>query len=94
MVQPGEAELGSASTTRLILVMALTLPWVLAVARCTSGGSVVKNLPAKQEMQVQSLGWEDPLEEEMATHSSNLAERIKWTEEPGKLKSIGSQSRT
>ena len=85
MVQPGEAELGSASTTRLILVMALTLPWVLAVARCTSGGSVVKNLPAKQEMQVQSLGWEDPLEEEMATHSSILAWRIPWTEDPGGL---------
>ena len=85
MVQPGEAELGSASTTRLILVTALTLPWVLAVAQSTSGGSVVKNLPAKQEMQVQSLGWEDPWEEEMATHSRILAWRIPWTEDPGGL---------
>ena len=42
-------------------------------------------------MQVQSLGWEDPLEEEMATHSSILAWRIPWTEEPGGLQSVGSQ---
>ena len=48
-------------------------------------GSVVKNLPAKQEMQVQSLGWEDPLEKEMATHSSILAWEIPWTERPGGL---------
>ena len=44
-----------------------------------------------QEMWVQSLGWEDPLEEEMATHSSILAWRIPWTEEPGGLQSRGSQ---
>ena len=42
-------------------------------------------------MQVQSLGWDDPLEEELATHSSILAWRIPWTEEPGGLPSIGSQ---
>ena len=42
-------------------------------------------------MQVQSLGWEDALEEEMASHSSILAWRIPWTEEPGRLQSIGSQ---
>ena len=46
------------------------------------GGSVVKNLPAAQEMQVPSLGQEDPLEKEMATHSSILAWKIPWTEEP------------
>ena len=58
------------------------------------GGSVVKNLPAVQEMQetwVQSLGWEDPLEEEMATLSSVLAWKIPWTEEPGSLQSMGPQ---
>ena len=44
-----------------------------------------------QEMQVQSLGWEDPLEEEMATHSSNLAWRTPWTEEPDALQSMGLQ---
>ena len=42
-----------------------------------------------QEMQVQSLGWEDPLEKEMATHSSILAWEIPWTEEPGRLQSMG-----
>ena len=51
----------------------------------------VKNLPAMQETQVQFLGWEDPLEEEMETHSSILAWRIPWTEEPDGLQSIGSQ---
>ena len=55
-------------------------------------GSVVKNLPEMQEpqeTQVQSLGWKDLLEEGMATHSSILAWRIPWTEEPGGLQSIG-----
>ena len=46
-------------------------------------GSVVKNLPAVQKTWVRSLGWEDPLQEEMATHSSIIAWRILWTEEPG-----------
>ena len=49
------------------------------------GGSVVKNLPAKQKMQVQSLGQEDPLEKEMATHSGILTWEIPWTEVPGGL---------
>ena len=52
---------------------------------------MVKNLPAVQEMQVQSLGQEDPLEKEMATHCSILAWRIPRTEEPGGLQSMGSQ---
>ena len=50
---------------------------------------MIKNLPAMQETQVQSLGWEDPLEKGMATHSSILAWRIPWTEEPGGLQSMG-----
>ena len=50
---------------------------------------MVKNLPAMQETQVQSLGREDPLEKGMATHSSTLAWRIPWTEEPGGIQSIG-----
>ena len=57
-------------------------------------GEAVKNLPEMQEaqeMQVQSLGWEDPLEEGMATHSSILAWRIPWAEEPGGLQSMGPQ---
>ena len=49
------------------------------------GDSVVKNPPAMQETQLQSLGWQDPLEKEMATHSRILAWEIPWTEEPGEL---------
>ena len=52
---------------------------------------MVKNLPAMQETWVRSLGWEDPLEEGMATHSSNLARESQWTEEPGRLQSMGLQ---
>ena len=49
---------------------------------------VVKHLPTMRETQVQSLGWEDPLEKEMTTHSSTLAWKIPWTEEPGRLQSM------
>ena len=52
---------------------------------------MVKNLPAVKETWVQFLGWEDPLEKEMATHSIILAWRIPWTKEPGSLQSIKSQ---
>ena len=52
---------------------------------------MVKSLPAMQETRLQSLGQEDPPEKEMATHSSILAWRIPWTEEPGRLQSMGSQ---
>ena len=51
----------------------------------------IKCLPAMQETRVRSLGWEDPLEKEMATHSSILALRIPWTEEPGGLQATGWQ---
>ena len=58
-------------------------------------GSVVKNPPAMQETLVQSLSQEDPLEEEMATHSNSLSGKILlWTEEPGGLWSVGLQSWT
>ena len=56
--------------------------------------TVVKNLPAMQEIQLQSLGQEDPLEKGMAIHSSILAWRISWTEQPGGLQSMGLQSQT
>ena len=59
--------------------------WILLVAQ------TVKSLPAMQETRVQSLGQEDLLEKEMATHSSILAWRIPWTEEPGGLQSTRSQ---
>ena len=59
--------------------------WVSLVAQ------MVKCLPEMWETQIQSLGWEDPLEKEMATHSSTLAWQIPWTEKPGRLQSLGSQ---
>ena len=52
---------------------------------------MVKNLPTMQEMRIQSLGWEDFLEEKMATHSSILVWEILWTEDPGGLQYMGSQ---
>ena len=55
---------------------------------------MVKRLPTMQETQVQSLVWEDPLEKEMVTHSSTLAWKTPWTEAPGRLQSMGSQSQT
>ena len=61
------------------------LKWASPVAQ------LVKNLPAMWETWVRSLGWEDPLEEEMATHSNILAWRIPWTEEPGGLQFLGWQ---
>ena len=54
----------------------------------------VKHLSTMRETRVRSLGWKDPLEKRMATHSSILAWRIPWTEEPGRLQSMGSQSWT
>jgi len=66
-------------------ILSYAYSWASLVAH------MVKNLPAMWETQVQSLGQEDPLEEEMATHSSILAWRIPWTKEPGRLQSMGSQ---
>ena len=62
--------------------------------RASLVAQTVKNLPAMKETWVQSLGWEDPLKKGMATHPSILAWRIPWTEEPGGLQSMGSQSPT
>ena len=59
--------------------------YVLISGRASQVALVVKNPPAMRETWVQSLGWEDPLEESMAAHSSILAWRIPWTEEPGRL---------
>ena len=52
---------------------------------------MVKNLPATQKTWVRSLSWEDPLEKQIATHSNILAWKIPWTEEPGRLQSMGLQ---
>ena len=62
-----------------------SLGWAFLVAQR------VKHLPTMQETRVQYLGWEDPLEKEMAIHSSILAWKIPWTEEPGRLQSTESQ---
>ena len=58
------------------------------LVRASPVAQTVKNRPAMQEVWVQSLGWEDPLEEGMATHSNILALRIPWTEEPGGLQAM------
>ena len=73
--------------------LAWKIPWMEEPGRLQSSlvAQMVKNQPAMQETQVQFLGQEDPLEKEMATHSSILAWRIPWTEEPGGLQSMGSQ---
>ena len=67
--------------------------WFAASSRSLASpvAQLVKNLPAMQETLVPSLGQEDRLEKEMATHSSILAWEIPWTEEPGRLKAMGSQ---
>ena len=61
------------------------------MSRTSLVAQMVKHLPTMQETQVRSLGWEDPLEKEMATHPSTLAWKIPWTEECGRLQSMGSQ---
>ena len=68
---------------------------IWALLSCYNGASLVaqmvKHLPTMWKTRVRSLGWEDPLEKEMATHSSILAWKIPWTEEPGKLQFMGLQ---
>ena len=59
--------------------------------RASLVSQMVKRLPAMQETQIRSLDWKDPLEKEIATHSSIVAWKIPWTEEPGRLQSMGSQ---
>ena len=95
---PGESHglrsLGQATVHKVVKSRAW-LKWLSVLARtpfCSFlGGSVVKNLPVMEEACVQLLGWEDPLEKEMVTHSSILAWEIPWTEQPGRLQSLGSQ---
>ena len=77
------------------IYLPLLVTQYLIYALCWSGTSLlaqtIKHLPTMLETQVLSLVWEDPLESEMATHSSTLAWEIPWTEEPGRLQSMGSQ---
>ena len=62
-----------------------------SVFKASLVAQMVRHLPAMWETQVRSLGWEDPLEKEMATHSNTLAWKIPWMEEPGMLQSMGLQ---
>ena len=85
--------------TRLSPQVSVQVPWskesrVHLLKGGFPGDTVVKNLPAKKETWVRSLGWEDPLEKDMATHSSFLAWRIPWLEDLGGLQSMGLQSRS
>ena len=64
---------------------------LFALEKSSLVSQTVKHLSAMQEIRVQSLGWEGPLEKEMATHSNILAWKIPWTEEPGGLQSMGLQ---
>ena len=75
----------------LISLISQKIYFVKTCTRASLVAKLVKNLPAKQETQVQSLGQEDSLEKEMVTHSSILAWSIPWTEEPGRLQSMGLQ---
>ena len=68
-----------------------TFKFMCVVGRGFPGVSVVKNPPAMQETRIQSLSWGDPLEKEVRAHSGILAWVIPWTEEPGRLQSMGSQ---
>ena len=75
------------NTVNIDIVMCTSV----TVFRASLVAQLVKNLPVMRETQVQSLGWEDPLENEIATHSSILAWKISWMEEPGGLQSTGLQ---
>ena len=72
--------------------MEIKFAFLIVDSHCpTKAAQRLKHLPEMQETWVRSLGWEDPLEKAMATHSTILAWRIPWTEEPGGLQSTGSQ---
>ena len=81
----------SLEITSLLIIMPLVYSVFKKKKKGFPDGSVVKNLPANQETRAWSLGQKDPLEKEMATHCSILAWQFPWTEEPGRLQSMGSQ---
>ena len=87
----GQAQVWSSFLMQVFSTTFFSLGTNLLGWRVNAVAQMVKNLPAKQESWVRSLGRKDPLEKEMATHSSILAWRIPWTEEPGGLQSMGSQ---
>ena len=73
------------TTEKLTLSLLTTLKFSYILIRVSLVVQMVKNLPAMQETRIQSLGWEDPLGKEMATHSSTLAWKIPWMEDPVRL---------
>ena len=77
------------SGTKMVQIILLIKCALISVTSLVA--QTVKRLPIMRETQVQSLGWEDLLEKEMATHSSTLAWKIPWTEDPGRLQSMGSR---
>ena len=83
---PGFLKINSA--TFIYLFFNIEVAWSLMISLLAQ---MLKCLPTMQETQVQSLGWEDPLEMEIATHSSTLAWKIPWMEEHGRLQSMGLQ---
>ena len=74
---------------RMVFLLELC-PLEVPLVRASLVAQLIKNLPAMRETWVRSLGWEDPLEEGTATHSSRIAWRIPWTEKSGRLQSMGS----
>ena len=86
---PGSGGSSGTGPASLVGILVLILKAVRNEASLVA--QIVKNLPAMQETWVQSLGQEDPLKKDMATHPSVFAWRIPWTEEPGGLQSLGSQ---
>ena len=87
----GQAQVCSSFLMQVFSTTFFSLGTNLLGWRVNAVAQMVKNLPAQQESWVRSLGGKDPLEKEMATHSSILAWRIPWTEEHGRLQSMGSQ---
>ena len=90
MIQPFPTHFLIQRAVSVALVPLLKFP-ILSALCFSHYSQMVKNPPAMWDIWVQSLGWADPPEKGMATHSSILAWRIPWTEEPGKLQSMGSQ---
>ena len=101
LMSPALAELVSASASWEARSLSTEVCWVtqpkktgICLDQGFPAGSGVKDPPAKQQTPVQSLGGEDPLDREVATHSSILAWKMLWTEEPGGLQFVGLQSQT
>ena len=87
LIEKEVTEMGGMTLLSPFLILFALLP----LTRASLAAQTVKHLPSVRETRVQSWVWEDPLEKEMAPHSSTLAWKIPWTEEPGRLQSTWSQ---